>query len=122
VTLLGVALAGALGGVARYVLDGFVQERVGGVFPWGTWLVNVSGAFALGFLAGLTLYHGLTDTPRVVVGTGFLGAYTTFSTFMYETARLYEDGARYESALNVVASVAAGLGAAALGLGLAALL
>jgi CrcB protein len=120
--LLAVAVAGALGAASRYLLDGLVQDRVEGVFPWGTWVINVSGSLVLGFLTGLALYHGLTDAPKAVIGTGFLGAYTTFSTLMFETIRLYEDGSRYESLLNAAGSLAGGLAAAAAGLALAALI
>ena len=115
-----VAAAGALGASCRYVVDGVALDRVEGAFPWGTWLINVSGSLALGFLAGLGLYHGLSEVPRTVMGTGFLGGYTTFSTLMFESVRLFEDGSRYESLLNVLGSLAAGLAAAAIGLALAA--
>ena len=118
--VLAVAAAGALGAACRYVVDGVVQDRVEGAFPWGTWLINVSGSLTLGFLAGLGLYHGLSDTPRTVIGTGFLGGYTTFSTLMFESVRLFEDGSRYESLLDVLGSLGAGLAAAAIGLALAA--
>ncbi len=119
-TLFAVALAGAFGATARYVVDGLVQDRVEGAFPWGTWVVNISGSFALGFLTGLALDHGLGDTPKAVIGAGFIGAYTTFSTFTYETLRLVEEGSRYEAALNVATSTAIGLLAAGVGLALAA--
>ena len=118
-TLLAVVVAGAIGASARYLVDGFVQDRVEGVFPWGTWAVNVSGSLALGFLTGLALYHGLSDAPKAVIGTGFVGAYTTFSTFTYETVRLAEEGSRYEALLNAAASTTAALVAAAIGLALA---
>jgi CrcB protein len=116
-----IAAAGALGAASRYVVDGFVQDRVEAVFPWGTWVINVSGSLALGFLAGLGLYHGLGDPTKAVIGAGFLGAYTTFSTLTFETLRLFEDGSRYESLLNAVGSLTAGLVAAAAGLALAAM-
>jgi fluoride exporter len=116
-----IAAAGALGAASRYLVDGFVQDRVEGAFPWGTWVINVSGSLLLGFLVGLGLYHGLTATPRAVIGTGFLGAYTTFSTLTFESVRLFEDGSRYESLLNAVGSLVAGLLAAAAGLALAAM-
>ncbi|MGH8986008.1 MAG: fluoride efflux transporter CrcB [Acidimicrobiia bacterium] len=119
--LLGVAIAGALGAATRYVVEGVVQDRVEGVFPWGTWVINVSGSLVLGLLTGLVLYHGLGDTHRIVIGAGFLGAYTTFSTWMFEIVRLFEDGSRYESLLNAAGSMAAGLAAAAAGLALAAI-
>lgn len=117
--LVGVAIAGALGAAARYVVEGAVQDRVEGVFPWGTWVINVSGSFVLGLLTGLVLYQGLGETHGIVIGTGFLGAYTTFSTWMFEMIRLFEDGSRYESLLDAAGSLAAGLAAAAVGLALA---
>jgi fluoride exporter len=119
--LLAIATAGALGAASRYLVDGFVQDRVRGVFPWGTWVVNVSGSLVLGFLTGLALYHGLTDAPRAVIGAGFVGAYTTFSTFTFETVRLVEEGSRYEAALNAATSTVAGMLAATAGLAIAAL-
>lgn len=120
VTLLGVAVAGFLGAPARYVLDALISERARGVFPWGTFVVNVSGSLVLGFLTGLALYHGFPSTAKTVLGTGFLGAYTTFSTFTYETTSLAEEGSRAEALANVAGSVVAGVAAAAAGLALAA--
>lgn len=113
-TLLLVGAAAAAGAVARYLLDRAVQTRHGRPFPWGTWVVNVSGSLLLGLLAGLA-GPGLLLT---VTGVGFLGAYTTFSTFAVETLRLAEDGAAWAAAANVVGSVVAGLAAAAAGLAL----
>ena len=118
--ILAVALAGAIGAPARYLLDTLVQERAAGVFPWGTFLVNSSGSFLLGLITGLALYHGLGDVPKTLAGTGFCGSFTTFSTFSYETVRLLEDGARFEAVANVAASVVVGLAAAALGMVVAA--
>jgi len=119
--VLGVALAGAIGAPARYLIDGFVQNRTRGPFPWGTFLINAAGSFILGVLTGLSLHHGLAKVPRVVLGTGFCGAFTTFSTCSYESIRLIEDGARREAVVHVAGSLAAGLVAAAAGLGLALL-
>lgn len=119
-TFVGVLLAGAAGAVARYLVDGAVQSRVGGVFPWGTFLINITGSFILGLIVGLALYQGLSDAPRTIVGTGFCGAYTTFSTFTYETVRLGEEGSRVTAFTNVVGSTLAGVLAAAAGLALAA--
>ena len=115
-------VAGALGAPARYLVDGFVQRRTHRVFPWGTFVVNVSGSFVLGVITGWALYHGLGNLPRVAIGTGFCGAFTTFSTFSYETVRLLEDGSVLESSLNVLASVVVGLAAAGAGLALMAAL
>jgi len=119
--LLAVGLAGAVGAPARYLTDAFIEERIQSVFPWGTFVINVSGSFLLGVITGLALYHGLGSVPKVVVGTGFCGAYTTFSTFSYETVRLLEDGSVLEAAANTAASWVVGLAGAALGLILSAL-
>ncbi|MCU0270064.1 MAG: fluoride efflux transporter CrcB [Acidimicrobiales bacterium] len=116
---VGVALAGALGAPARYLLDGLVQARFGGQFPRGTLAVNLLGSLWLGVLTGLVLYHGFPDTPRVLLGTGFCGAFTTFSTFGFETVRLAETGQRRLSGANVATSVGGSIVAAALGLALA---
>ena len=93
--VLAIAVAGALGALARYGLDGFVTRRTGGAFPWGTFVVNVSGAFVLGLLFTLaTEPWALPPWLRSAVTIGFLGAYTTFSTLSFETYRLAEDRAR----------------------------
>lgn len=118
---IGVAIAGAVGAVARYVVATLVADRVSGVMPWGTFVVNMSGAFVLGFITGLALYHAFPTSARAVLGTGFCGGYTTFSTFTFETAELAEEGNNAEATWNVVASVVAGLTAAAAGLAIAAL-
>ena len=112
--------AGAVGAPVRYLVDGAVSARTGGGFPWGTFVINVSGSLVLGLLTGLALYHGFPEAPRLVLGTGFCGAYTTFSTHTFETVRLVEQGALAAAARNVAATVLAGLAAAALGLILAA--
>lgn len=112
--------AAAIGASARYLLDRYLQERTTGAFPWGTLIVNVTGCFGLGLLTGLGLYHGLNATVRTVVGAGGLGAYTTFSTFTFETVRLAEDGAATEALRNVAANVVVGLVAASAGLAITA--
>ena len=83
--------AGGLGAVCRFVLDGAVRSRFGSGFPIGTLVINISGSLILGLLTGLTLAHLLPDTVRLVVGTGFLGGYTTFSTASFETVRLLQE-------------------------------
>jgi CrcB protein len=117
----GLAVAGAIGAPLRYVVDAAVADRVDGVFPWGTFLINASGALLLGFLTGLGLYHAFPRTPRIVLGTGFVGAYTTFSTFTYETERLVEEGAPAHAMANAFGTLVAGAVFAAAGLALAAL-
>ncbi len=121
-TVLVVAAVAGMGAVCRYLVDRAVAHRRPSVLPLGTLVVNSSGSLALGFVVGLALYHGLDDTARTIAGTGFLGAYTTFSTFSYETVRLLEDGSYREASLNVVASLALSLAAATAGLALAAAL
>jgi CrcB protein len=109
--------AAALGAPARYVVDRFVQLRTRGVFPWGTLVVNVTGCLGLGTLTGFGLYHGLRSGTQTVVGSGGIGAYTTFSTFAYETVRLLEQGATKAALRSVIAN--AGFGVIAAGIGLA---
>jgi len=113
-------VGGAVGAPARYLVDGAVQDRLHGVFPWGTFVINVSGSLVLGVVTGLVLYHGLGDLPRAAVGTGFCGAYTTFSTYSYESVRLLEDGEIGRACLNAFGSVVVGLAAAGVGLALMA--
>ena len=115
-------VAASIGAPARYLVDGFVQDHTEGAFPWGTFVVNASGCLILGVISGLGLYHGLHSTTRVVLGTGGMGAYTTFSTFTFETVRLAEEGAMNAAVRNVVASLLVGLAAASAGLLLASLL
>jgi fluoride exporter len=118
---LAVALAAGVGAVARYVLDQIVQHRTSGTFPAGTLLVNLSGSLLLGLVVGLGLHHGLPTTPSVIIGVGFAGGYTTFSTWAWESLALTETGELVEAVINVVGSFATGLLAAAAGLGLALL-
>jgi CrcB protein len=113
--------AAAVGAPSRYLLDGWIQDRTRGAFPWGTFTVNVSGCLLLGVLTGLGLYHELDATTRTVLGTGALGAYTTFSTFTFETVRLAEEGALDEAFRNAAASFLVGLAAASVGIALTAL-
>lgn len=120
-TELGLALAAALGAPARYVVDVMLIRRYGAHRPLGTLSVNLCGSFLLGLLTGLGLHHGLSPSARAVWGTGFCGALTTYSAFSYEAVRLMEQHRRAECAWYVGISLVGGLGAAALGLGLALL-
>ncbi len=108
---LGVALLGGVGACGRFLLDGMIAGRVGRDFPFGTFTINISGALLLGLLAGLAV----TGNLLVLVGTATLGAYTTFSTWMLETHRLAEDDESPSAIVNVLLSLAVGIGAAALG-------
>ncbi|MGW0045080.1 fluoride efflux transporter CrcB [Rhodococcus sp. NPDC003348] len=112
-TVLLVLLGGAVGAPARFLLDRAVQSRHDSAFPWGTLSVNVIGSLILGGLAGAATAHD--SALWTLVGTGFCGALTTFSTFGYETVRLFEDRARLYAVANVVLNVVAGMGAAVLG-------
>lgn len=110
-TLALVMAAGALGAPARFLLERAVTRWTGHAFPWGTWIVNVSGSFALGIVAGLAMRHGLSTSATAVLGSGFLGAYTTFSTFAVEAVRLAEgEGERRGDGALAVAYVASSLG------------
>jgi fluoride exporter len=118
-TVVGVGIAGALGTLCRYGIGVFVADRYPGAFPLGTFLINVTGSFLLGLLfVLLTERAGLSPAWRTSVTVGFLGAYTTFSTFTLETFRLVEDGALGTAALNVIGSLAVGLIAVWLGVSL----
>jgi CrcB protein len=119
--ILGIALAGAIGAPVRYVLDGYVQARARGDLPLGTLVINTTGSLVLGFLTGLALYHAFPATPKTILGTGFCGAYTTFSTFTYETVRLAEEREFGAAWRNALASLVLPALAAAAGLILAAL-
>jgi len=118
VTVLGVMIAGACGAVLRYLVDHVVQRRAGSAFPVGTMVINLSGSFVLGVLTGSALHHGISVTWLTVVGTGLIGAYTTFSTFTFDSVRLAEADRWGLSLLNVAASIVLGLAAAAAGLAL----
>ena len=118
---LAVALGAAFGAVARYLVDRAVTWRFESVFPAGTWVINITGSFVLGLLTGLSTHHGLPQGAMVTLGTGVCGGYTTFSTFSFESLRLMEDGAGLVALANFAGSIAAGLAAAALGMGLTAL-
>ena len=115
-TIVAIGIAGALGALARYGLDGAVSRRLPTSFPWGTFVVNVSGTLVLGFILTL-MTEQLTTAPwlRSALAIGFLSAYTTFSTLMYETYRLLEDGALGLAAANLLGSASAGLFAVYLG-------
>ncbi|MGH2391022.1 MAG: fluoride efflux transporter CrcB [Chloroflexota bacterium] len=116
-------LGGGTGAACRYGVGRLVGSRYGGEFPLGTFLINVSGCFALGLLASL-LAHAHQDValPTALLATGFLGGYTTFSTFVLEGVVLFSDESERHAILSLVASVAGGLCAAALGAGLASLI
>jgi CrcB protein len=110
-----VALGAAIGAPLRFLTDRAVQARHDTVFPWGTFAVNVAGCLVLGVLTGAVTAGAASSQVQLFVGTGLCGALTTYSTFSYETLRLVEDGAKLYAAVNVIASVVAGLGAVFVG-------
>jgi CrcB protein len=109
VTALLVIAGAVVGAPLRYLTDLLVQRQHDSVFPWGTLCVNAAGSLALGASAGAVSVTGGPSWVLTLVGTGFCGALTTFSTFGYETVRLVEDGAVLEAGLNVLTSVGIGL-------------
>ncbi len=116
--IAGLAVAGGVGAVLRYLVDHLVQRRVTSGFPLGILSVNLSGSLVLGVLVGSGLHHGLSTAWLTVAGTGLIGSYTTFSTFTFDTVRLAESDRWMVSVLNVMVSLTAGIGAAAAGLAL----
>ena len=120
VTIAAVAFCGALGSIARYQFDRFVEERINGMMLVGTLIVNVIGSLILGVFVGLHLRHGLSNTIELAIGTGFCGGFTTFSSLMYESAQLAQEGA-YRSVVRILSlnmilgSFAAAIGLAATG-------
>ncbi|PWI42181.1 fluoride efflux transporter CrcB [Streptomyces sp. ICBB 8177] len=110
-----VFLGGLVGAPLRYLLDRAVQARHDSVFPWGTFAVNVTGAFVLGALTGAAATHGLPGNATSLLGTGVCGAFTTFSTFGFETMRLLEDGSLAEAGINAIGSLLLGVAAAVAG-------
>jgi CrcB protein len=116
VTALWIALAGSVGAVARFLVDRAVRLRWAPDFPWATLFINVSGSLALGVLTGLVLFRGDPSNLRLILGTGFCGGYTTFSTASFETVRLIQRGALITAASHAAGTVALTVGAGALGL------
>lgn len=114
-TLLLVALGAAVGAPVRYLTDRGLQSTHGTGVPWGTFAVNVVASFVLGLVLGAPAPHAIA----ALVGIGFCGSLSTWSTLAYDTVRLADERAWTTSAMNVVASVLAGLGAAGLGFALA---
>ncbi len=121
-TLLYVALGGAVGALARYGLGGWVQERAGFEFPWGTLVVNVLGCLLIGFALRYLEAVRLPPDVRVLVAVGILGAFTTFSTFSYEAVALVEDGAWGRAAGYSLGSLALGIAAVYAGISLSTFL
>jgi CrcB protein len=115
--LILIGLGGFAGAISRYLVDGFVSERTGGAFPWGTLVVNASGSFLLGLLFALTAERAILPAEiRGPLLIGFIGAYTTFSTYMLESWTLIESGSYGPAIANLGGSVLIGLVAVVAGL------
>ncbi|PRB44508.1 fluoride efflux transporter CrcB [Arthrobacter sp. MYb23] len=121
-TVILLALAGGVGAAVRFMVDGLIRQRVKTAFPWGTMLINVTGSFALGFLAGLVMRGHAPGSLFLILGTGFLGGYTTFSTASLETIRLIQSGKTGLALINGLGSMAASVISAAAGVGISLLL
>jgi CrcB protein len=108
--IVAVAVASSLGGLTRYLAGGVIANRASGSFPWETFVVNITGAFVLGFLFTLFSERLVVDPwLRTALLVGFLGSYTTFSTWTLESYRLIEDGAHAYALANLLGSLVAGV-------------
>lgn len=107
-TMLLVAVAGACGALARAGLAHTVATKLPSAMPWGTWAVNLLGSFLLGALFVIAAHFNWPMSITIAIGAGFLGAFTTFSTWMYETARLLEDRAWRTAVINIIGPLAIG--------------
>jgi CrcB protein len=106
-TYLAISLGAVLGANARFLVGGWVADRFGSSFPFGTFVINVTGSLLIGIVLTLSTERLVPDWFRPLLAIGFLGSYTTFSTFSYETLSLVQSGAWAAAAVNVGASVAA---------------
>ncbi|BDZ46032.1 fluoride efflux transporter CrcB [Naasia aerilata] len=120
--LLALSVAGGAGAATRFLLDGLIRARTTGRYPVGTTVINLSGSLLLGLLAGLTTASVLPEAWQAVVGTGFLGGYTTFSTASFETVRLLQSRRYVAALLNGLGMLVFGVAAAAAGFALGAAL
>lgn len=114
-----VALGGALGALARYGISGWVYDRMGESFPWGTLVVNLVGCLALGLVIRWLQVSAVSPEVRPFLTIGVLGAFTTFSTFSYETVALLQEGQWLRAGLYMGGSVVLGLIAMLAGMALA---
>jgi CrcB protein len=119
-TVVAVGVAGFVGALARYELEGLIADKTTGSFPWGTMFVNVTGSFVLGLLFALLVEGRVVVAPwlRTAAMVGLIGTYTTFSTFTLETVRLAEDGSYVLAGVNAMGSLAIGLVAVYAGIAL----
>ena len=109
--LILVIVAGGAGSGARYLIGQWALEKLGPQFPFGTLIVNLTGCFALGFVTQLASTGSLSPDARAAIGAGFLGGFTTYSSFNQETIALFSSGATGAAALNIAVTLAGGLAA-----------
>lgn len=120
-TTVWIAIAGSAGAMARFVLDGAIKHRRTSQFPSATLMINATGSFLLGVVTGVVLFHGAARDLELIVGVGFCGGYTTFSTASFETVRLIQNRHYTAAAANAFGSLLITLGAGGAGLALAGL-
>ncbi|WP_066065122.1 fluoride efflux transporter CrcB [Neobacillus soli] len=113
--MLFVGIGGIFGAISRFLLGKWITSKSSSSLPFGTWIINISGSFVLGFLAVLHLGNGIPDWIWLLCGIGFLGAFTTFSTFGYETIQLLQKRDRRQAVIYVSSSVVLGVLVAWLG-------
>jgi CrcB protein len=104
-----IGLGGVAGTLTRFYLGKWISSKLTSGFPWGTWVINLTGSFILGVLFSLHTKHEIADLLWLIIGTEFCGGYTTFSTFGYETSQLIQKGKRVKAGVYVVTSVLLGL-------------
>ncbi|MEO6531700.1 MAG: fluoride efflux transporter CrcB [Specibacter sp.] len=119
---LAIAIAGGVGAAARFAVDGLIGHRFKTAFPWATFAINVSGSLALGLLSAAAAGVLVSAEWSMILGVGFLGGYTTFSTTSYETLRLLTDKRYLASLGNALGTLTVSVGAAALGYWLGSML
>ncbi|HJV44650.1 MAG TPA: fluoride efflux transporter CrcB [Bacillota bacterium] len=113
--MLFVGLGGIFGAISRFLLSKWISGKSSASFPLGTWIINISGSFVLGLLAVLHIGNVIPDWSWLIFGTGFLGAYTTFSTFGYESIQMIQKGDMKRAVIYVSSSVILGILAASIG-------
>ena len=111
-----ISLAGSLGAVSRFMIDGHIKHKYNHGFPWATLLINTSGSFLLGLITGLLIAHRGFATGEAIIGIGFCGGYTTFSTASFETVRLLEQRRYDRACLQAIGGFVAAFLAAAIGI------
>lgn len=113
---MAIAAAGSLGAMSRFVLDGHIKARYNHSFPWATFIINVTGSLLLGFVTSVLIMHRSFANAEAVVGIGFCGGYTTFSTASFETVRLLEKRHYSAAMANALGGLVATVVAATCGL------